>query len=179
MNFEDFINIFKRIDGVKLTETKDGPFFVFYEILSRGVQEEIEYMVKNANETTSFEAKLTKVDSNLCKIFFSGVNLEAGLKALSDNLLLIIESQEEKLKKKYQELGIPDLSLVTIQQMVEELKKRKSLIFSLVWIENNERENISIEGSGNPTQLVGLLARGTHMVIEWADKNMQFFKDKD
>jgi hypothetical protein len=49
----------------------------------------------------------------------------------------------------------------------------------LVWIENNERENISIEGSGNPTQLVGLLARGTHMVIEWADKNMQFFKDKD
>ena len=107
------------------------------------------------------------------------MNLEAGLKALSDNLLLIIESQEEKLKKKYQELGIPDLSLVTIQQMVEELKKRKSLIFSLVWIENNERENISIEGSGNPTQLVGLLARGTHMVIEWADKNMQFFKDKD
>lgn len=77
---------------------------------------------------------------------------------------------------KYNDLGVPDLSLVTIRQMANELKQRENLTFALVWIENNERDNIAIEGSGNPTALVGLLTRGTHMTIEWADKNIKFYK---
>lgn len=82
-------------------------------------------------------------------------------------------------KAKQKELGLPDLSLVTIRQMATELKRRENLCFALVWIEDNERDNIAIEGSGNPTQLVGLLARGTHMAIEWADRNIKFHRPKD
>lgn len=82
-------------------------------------------------------------------------------------------------KAKQQELGIPDLSLTTIRQMATELKRRENLCFAVVWIEDNERDNIAIEGSGNPTQLVGLLSRGLHMTIEWADKNIKFHKPKD
>lgn len=82
-------------------------------------------------------------------------------------------------KAKQQELGLPDLSLTTIRQMALELKKRDNLCFAIVWIEDNERDNIAIEGSGNPTQLVGLLSRGLHMTIEWADKNIKFNKPKD
>lgn len=63
--------------------------------------------------------------------------------------------------------------------MAVELKKRENLTFAVVWIEDNDRDNIAIEGSGNPTQLVGLLARGLHMAIEWADKNIKFHKPKD
>jgi hypothetical protein len=83
----------------------------------------------------------------------------------------------EKIKQ--QELGLPDLSLTTIRQMALELKKRENLCFAIVWIEDNERDNIAIEGSGNPTQLVGLLSRGLHMTIEWADKNIKFHKPKE
>ena len=68
------------------------------------------------------------------------------------------------------------MSLVTIRQIANELKTRNNLTFALVWIENSERDNIAIEGSGQPTQLIGLLARGTHMAIEWADKNIRFYK---
>ena len=77
-------------------------------------------------------------------------------------------------KARHKELGLPDLSLTTIRQMANELKKRENLCFAVVWIEDNDRDNIAIEGSGNPTQLVGLLARGLHMAIEWADKNIKF-----
>lgn len=76
-------------------------------------------------------------------------------------------------------LGIPDLSLVTIRQMASELKKRENLTFAIVWIEDTERDNIAIEGSGNPTKLIGLLSRGTHMAIEWADKTIKFTDNEE
>ncbi len=76
----------------------------------------------------------------------------------------------------HNEFGIPDLSLVTIRQMANELKRRENVCFALVWMEDSERDNIAIEGSGNPTQVVGLLTRGTHMAIEWADRNIKFQK---
>lgn len=74
----------------------------------------------------------------------------------------------------HDELGIPDLSLVTIRQMANELKRRDNICFALVWMEDTERDNIAIEGSGHPTQVVGLLTRGTNMAVEWADKNIRF-----
>jgi hypothetical protein len=82
-------------------------------------------------------------------------------------------------KTRHQELGLPDLSLITMRQMAGELKRRENITFAVVWIEDNERDNIAIEGSGNPTQLVGLLARGLHMAIEWADKNIKFHKPRE
>lgn len=78
------------------------------------------------------------------------------------------------MKKDHNEFGIPDLSLVTIRQMANELKRRDNICFALVWMEDSERDNIAIEGSGNPTQVVGLLTRGAHMAIEWADRNIKF-----
>jgi hypothetical protein len=60
--------------------------------------------------------------------------------------------------------------------MATELKSRQNLTFALVWIENSERENIAIEGSGNPTHLIGLLARAQNMAIDWADKNIKFYR---
>jgi hypothetical protein len=72
------------------------------------------------------------------------------------------------------EFGLPDLSLVTIKQMAVELKNRKNLCFALVWMEDMGKDNISIEGSGNTNQVIGLLTRGTHMAINWADKNIKF-----
>lgn len=98
------------------------------------------------------------------------------IKMLTKNLKTLIESGSDVMRSKYKEFGLPDLTFVTIRQMATELKQRHNLIFALVWIENNERDNIAIEGSGNPTQLVGLLARGSHMAIEWADKNIKFYR---
>lgn len=100
------------------------------------------------------------------------------INSLTKRLLSIFETKSDQ-KLKQQELGIPDLSLVTIKQMGTELKKRHNLTFALIWIEDNEKDNIAIEGSGNPTQLVGLLTRGSHMAIEWADKNIRFYRSKD
>jgi len=104
----------------------------------------------------------------------------------SSDKVSALESLAEKLQKKpraekkpthkFQELGIPDLSLVTMRQLANELKQRSNLTFALVWIEDHEIDNIAIEGAGNPTQIIGLLSRGTHLAIEWADKNIKFFK---
>lgn len=94
-------------------------------------------------------------------------------------MLTAVQMTGTLTKARQQELGLPDLSLTTIRQMSAELKKRENLTFAVVWIEDNERDNIAIEGSGNPTQLVGLLARGLHIAIEWADKNIRFHKPKE
>lgn len=72
--------------------------------------------------------------------------------------------------------GLADLSLVTCNQIANELKKRKNLTFALLWIEENSLDNISFEGNGDPTKLCGLLARGLNLAINWADKNMDFQK---
>ena len=69
---------------------------------------------------------------------------------------------------------------MTIKQIAKELKKRKNLSFAVVWMEDTNKENIAIEGNGNPTQIVGLLARGLHMAIEWSDKFLKISKpEKD
>jgi len=70
---------------------------------------------------------------------------------------------------------IPDLSLVTIEQMMEELKKRKNISFAFVKVEHTESENISLEASGNPTFICGLLARATNLAANYADKNIDYY----
>lgn len=72
--------------------------------------------------------------------------------------------------------GIPDLSLVTCKQIANELKKRKNLTFALIYAEENDADNISLDGNGDPNKLVGLIARGLNLSIQWADKNMKFEK---
>jgi len=86
---------------------------------------------------------------------------------------------ERQMEPKYDQYGVPDLSLVTIKQIARELKKRENLSFAMVWMEDSSKDNIAIEGNGNPTNLVGLLARGLHMAIEWSDKYLHFKKPDD
>lgn len=71
---------------------------------------------------------------------------------------------------KFLEYGLSDLSLTTISQMANELKKRENLQFALIWIENNATDNISVEGNGPFTTLVGLITRGLHLLINYSDK---------
>lgn len=135
--------------------------------------------------------KITKVVSEL-KEYHSCVLLVLSSKNIKFSYQLLIDAKDElaavkALNKHFymiqndtkSDFGIPDLSLVTMRQIANELKQRSNLVFALVWIEDSERDNIAVEGSGNPTQLVGLLTRGTHMAIDWADKNIKFFKPKD
>jgi len=176
MNFEEFLNSFKRIEGIKILESKDGPYFVSYSVLLDSTQKEMESIIEELRGNFACDISLHSIDENSFKIVLGSIDLESNLKSFSNKILELVVKQEDNRKSKYKEFGLPDLSLVTIKQMVEELKKRKNLVFSLVWIENNERDNIAIEGSGNPTQLVGLLARGVHMAIEWADRSIRFNK---
>jgi len=83
------------------------------------------------------------------------------------------ENDKSKINSKN---GIPDLSLVTCKQIANELKKRKNLTFALIYAEENDADNISLDGNGDPNKLVGLIARGLNLSIQWADKNMKFEK---
>lgn len=71
---------------------------------------------------------------------------------------------------KYLEYGLNDLSLTTISQMASELKKRENIQFALIWIESNDTDNISVEGNGHFTSLIGLVTRGLHLLVNYNDK---------
>lgn len=176
MNFEDFVNIFKKIEGIKILETRNGPNYIKYSVNYNHVQEEINKISLELKEKFGCDISNSLLENNKFKLFFGPSSLDKNIKMFVDRIMTLISDQDNERKKRHQEFGLPDMSLVTIRQMTEELKKRKNLVFSLVWIENNENDNISIEGSGNPTQVVGLLTRGTHMAIEWADQNIRFNK---
>lgn len=81
----------------------------------------------------------------------------------------------ELFEGKKLESCIPDLSLVTIEQMMSELKKRKNISFAFVMMEHSDIENISLEASGNPTFICGLLARATNLAAQYADKNINYY----
>lgn len=73
----------------------------------------------------------------------------------------------------------PDLSLMTVRDFAAELKRRDNLCFAIVWMEHIGNNNIGIEGRGTPTQVVGLLTRGTKLAVEWADKDIKFSTPTD
>jgi hypothetical protein len=103
--------------------------------------------------------------------------------------LKVIERKEEKILCEAninkvsiyaeEELGLPDLSLCTITQMAEELKTRENINFALVWIENSEKDNISLQAKGNATQIIGLLARGQQIALDWTNQNLKYKKKND
>lgn len=87
-----------------------------------------------------------------------------------DACLYVAIAQSFPKHDKSLEYGVSDLSLTTINQMISELKKRENLLFALIWIENNETDNISIEGNGTITNLSGLITRGLHLLINYGDE---------
>ncbi len=110
------------------------------------------------------------------QLVFDEENKKKSCLLIAKKLSILLEKKGDIKNATNHELGLPDLSLLTIRQMATELKSRQNLTFALVWIENSERENIAIEGSGNPTHLIGLLARAQNMAIDWADKNIKFYR---
>ena len=176
--FNSFIETLKKFDGIEIISTNLDPPWIHFRSEHEYVLSIITNQVAELKEQHGC-AMLTlnnpdKTEDVSYQLLFEGGNLNSALLVFNKNLISILESNSKQSKAK--ELGIPDLSLVTLRQMAIELKNRSNLTFALVWIENNDRDNIAIEGSGHPTQLVGLLTRGTHMAIEWADKNIKFHR---
>lgn len=71
------------------------------------------------------------------------------------------------------EQGVPDLSWATCKQIGKELKNRDNLVFALIWMEMDGRENLSIEAGGDPTLVTGMVARGMNLIIKWAGKDFR------
>jgi hypothetical protein len=101
------------------------------------------------------------------------------MKILTKKLIAVLENGQDIKKVTQKELGLPDLSMVTVRQMANELKTRQNITFALVWTENNNSDNIAVEGKGDPNQVIGLLSRGSHIAIEWADKDFKFFQSEE
>lgn len=181
--FTRLLTTFNKFEGFTLIDSSDEYKWIHFKLnneqslhaISVQLSEIKEYypcnllILANQNDPKDFSYQLLIEDENKVRFF----------RILTKKLENVLANNGNLRKAKHKELGLPDLSLITIRQMAAELKHRTGLTFALVWIENAERDNIAIEGSGNPTQLVGLLSRGAHMAIEWADKNIKFFKPKD
>lgn len=128
---------------------------------------------------SQYQCELFAFEDKSFQLQLNDDNLENLIIVLEKKLRSMIQFNGDIKKATDEELGIPDLSLVTIKQMTNELKNRQNLIFALVWVENNEKDNISVEGSGQPNQLIGILSRATHIAINWADQNIKFKKSEE
>lgn len=182
MNYEyqSFLESLISLEGIEVFQKEQGsPSWFFFSSTS---EHSIAFITAMVEEIS---------DDKICKIVKMNHPVDESKAAYQ---LVFHEDQERLLKVfsarikiyvsknqsiTYDEFGIPDLSLVTIKQIAKELKKRKNLTFAMVWMEDNTKDNIAIEGNGNPTHLVGLLARGLHMAIEWADRYLKFNKPDD
>lgn len=180
--FELLIETLKKFDGFTLVDISTEGTWIHFKLTSETSLLLISEQVTDIKEQYPCNllvlSNQEKPDDYSYQLIIEAEDRLMAMKVLAKKLVVVLQSGDTR-KAKHQELGLPDLSLLTIRQMAMELKQRTNLTFALVWIENNERDNIAIEGSGNPTQLVGLLARGSHMAIEWADKNIKFYRPKD
>ena len=180
-DYQTFYNMVSKLNGVQIFQHEQDPVtWLFFScdseyslaLINAIVQEIDDDKTCKIVELThpvdqdkfAYQLVLHKDKENLFSKFISKIN------SYLDSSKVI----------KYNEFGNPDLSLMTIKQLAKELKKRQNLSFSIVWMEDTNKENIAIEGNGNPTQVVGLLARGLHMAIEWSDKFLKISKpDQD
>lgn len=174
--FNLLIENFDKLEGVKVLASEFEPnTWVHFECSSPQILAAITNQVDDVNDYDSCKILVLShpddSEKNAYQLIFNN-DKEKYIVMILKKIRNLAENGLQKAK--YQELGVPDLSLATIRQMTTELKNRQNLCFAMVWMEDNEKENISIEGSGNPTQLVGLLSRGLYMTIEWSNKNIKF-----
>jgi uncharacterized protein YlxP (DUF503 family) len=181
--FDLLIETMKKLDGFTIIDTSVEATWIHFKLTSEASLVYISNTINDVKE--QFPCSLLVLtnqddpDKFTYQLVIEAEDKEATVNILIKKFATLLDAAGDARRAKHKELGLPDLSLVTIRQMAMELKQRHNLTFALVWIEHNERDNIAIEGSGNPTQLVGLLSRGTHMAIEWADKNIKFYRPKD
>ena len=178
--FENLVEILKKFDGFVLIDSNLEETWIHFNMTNEINLVSISNQINEIKD--QYYCNLLVITNNddpnqtSYQIIIEGNDKLTTINVLTKKLKAINDVHGNIRRSKYDELGIPDLSLVTIRQMAIELKHRENLTFALVWIDNNEKDNIAIEGSGNPTHLVGLLARATHMAIEWAEKSIKFYK---
>ena len=156
MNIQDFSEWFDSLDDIEIIEIVDN------KILFDCVSQDLVVKITKISEKTENTLALHSLGDKICMCLHAQ-NLENFYKAWN------FESKK----------GIPDLSWVTCKQMADELKSRSNITVALLWIEEKGSENISLEASGNPTTLCGLLSRGLNMAIQFADKNLHFHQNED
>jgi hypothetical protein len=178
-NFQSFIDEISGLDGLSVIQSESEP--TTWVLFSCDSEHSVAFMTALVDEISNDSiVKMMPMthpidqEKTAYQLVFHDQK-EKQIKIFSAKIRKYVELSK---MPKYDSSGIPDLSLVTIKQISKELKRRKNLTFAFVWMEDNSKDNISIEGNGNPTHLVGLLARGLHMAIEWSDKHLKF-KDKD
>lgn len=155
MNIEEFSAWFGSLENIQIIEIQDEKILFFCG------SEELVMKITKIAESTGNTVSLHSVNDKICMCLHAK-NIEKFLKSWN--------SENKK--------GIPDLSWVTCKQMADELKSRSNLTFALLWMEDIGAENISLEASGNPTLLCGLLSRGLNMAIKFADKNINFHESQ-
>jgi hypothetical protein len=168
-DFDLLVEVLSQLEGVEVIETSEPEAWIHFRCPSQDVLAQINDL------------------PDKCRILVLGEPDQPTYQLFVDDALAVLkkltslkDAGGDLQKARLVEMGIPDLSLVTIHQITTELKQRGNLCFALVWMEDKDRDNIAIEGSAvNPTFLVGLITRGLHMAIEWADKNIKFSRPKD
>lgn len=182
-SFNNLLETLSKLEGFNLISKGEDFRWIHFYLLS---EESIHILASQIDQLKDQYAcsliSLIKKDNEEDKsyqLLLEDENLENLIQIITKKINAVIEFDGDLKKALDKELGLPDLSLVTIQQMTRELKSRDNLTFALVWMESTEKENISIEGKGIPTQIVGLLTRGTHIAIEWADNGIKFKRPKD
>jgi len=174
--FNLLIENFDKLEGIKVLGSEFEPnTWIHFECNTPQILVALTSQVDDVNDFDSCKILVLSHPDNPKKNAYQLIFNNDKEKYIGMLLRKVKSLAENGLKKsKLQELGLPDLSFVTMRQIATELKGRQNLCFAMVWMEDNEKENISIEGSGNPTQLVGLLSRGLYMTIEWSNKNIKF-----
>lgn len=155
MNIEEFSAWFGSLENIQIIEIQDEKILFFCG------SEELVMKITKIAESTGNTVSLHSVNDKICMCLHN------------KNIEKFFKSWNFENKK-----GIPDLSWVTCKQMADELKSRSNLTFALLWMEDIGAENISLEASGNPTLLCGLLSRGLNMAIKFADKNINFHESQ-
>jgi len=153
MTTKEFAKWFSNIEGLNISSIEEDK--VYFTITKEQLVVKI---TKTANESDNF----------------------LSLHSNGKNMVFCLHMHQYKkfielFDGKKLENSIPDLSLVTVNQMMDELKKRKNITFAFVMMEHSEVENIVLVASGNPTFICGLLARATNLAARYADKNIDYY----
>lgn len=177
---ENLIATLKRFEGFSLIDFNEQGNWIHFKLDSEENLEFISSLISDIKDhhicSLLVLTNQEKVEETTYQLVIDSEDKKNCIILLTKKLQVLIETKGNIRQANNRELGIPDLTYLTIRQIATELKSRQNLTFALVWIENNETDNIAIEGSGNPTHLIGLLARGQHMAIEWADKSIKFYR---
>lgn len=180
-NFTTLLETLGQFETVKVVEYAQEPdTWINFHCICPNSLSAISDQVAEAHEISGCAFRIISEDNRIIyRIIMSGTE-----ELKNRTIILLIKMLQNALVGDARvaeniECGLPDLSAVTIRQMAQELKARTNLCFALVWIEGCERDNIAIEGSGNPTQLVGLLARGQNIAVDWANKKMTFHRPQN